>query len=169
MASWIAVGGVLAGGRCSSSTRSTRVRCVARYSLVVRSSLLVFVIRFRLFGVERLRDRFPFRVSEDQFDFLFHLFQLLIAEARQADALLEKLQRLVERHLLALQAPDDLLQFLKCFFEFVRFRAGHIRYRLSVVGCRATRIQRPSFWRRRCTPGGLSSAGPRLDRRPARR
>src|SRR5437588_11046107 len=75
-------------------------------------------------ALERLDARLPLGVGENQLDLLLHLFQLLIAEARETDALLEELQRLIERHLLRLQTLHDRLEMLKGFFEFIRL-AGH--------------------------------------------
>ncbi|MNC95025.1 hypothetical protein D3C83_120310 [compost metagenome] len=49
-----------------------------------------------------------------------------MAKAGEADPLLEQLQRLVERHLLALQSLHDLLEILEGLLELVGAAGGHI-------------------------------------------
>ena len=90
--------------------RSTSARLALRYS----PELTVF---------EGLRHRLPLGVGEDQLDLLLHLFEPLVAEARQLDALLEELERLVERHLFPFQPLHDLLELLEGLFELVGLRA----------------------------------------------
>src|SRR5690242_831788 len=107
MASWMIFGGVLAGGRVASSVRSTSVRHDFRYSSTV---LFLFTSNF-FFRLEGLGHRLAFRIGENQLDFLLDLLEFLIAEARQADAFLEQLERFVERQLLALEALHNLFEF----------------------------------------------------------
>ncbi len=75
--------------------------------------------------VERFGPRLTLGVGEDQLDLLLHLFQPLMAEAGEADALLEEAEGFVERQLLALQSLDDALQLLECLFEFVAAADRH--------------------------------------------
>src|SRR5712664_3417898 len=81
-------------------------------------------MQLELLALKWLDARLPFGVGEDQLDLLLHLFELLIAEAGEANPFLEELQRFIERHLLRLQTLHDGLELLKGFFEFVGF-AGH--------------------------------------------
>src|SRR5690349_10580092 len=107
MAAWMLAGGVSSGGRWRSRVRSTSAR----------RSLSFIVVRQLL--VERLDARLPLGVGENELDLLLHLFELLIAKAREADAFLEQLQRLVERQFLRLEALHDLLELLEGFLEVV--------------------------------------------------
>src|SRR5437763_7891610 len=108
-------GGVSSGGRWRSRVRSTSAR--RSFSFIV----------FRQLLGKRLHPRLPFGVGENQLDFFFDLFQLLVAEPREADSLLEELQRLVQRQLLGLEALHDFLELLEGFLEIVGAGTGHRR------------------------------------------
>src|ERR1051325_7909978 len=107
MAAWMLAGGVSSGGRWRSRGRATSAR---------RS--LSFIV-FRQLLVERLDARLSLGVGKNELDLLLDLFQLLIAEAGEANPFLEQLQRLVERQLLGLEALHDLLELLEGFLEIV--------------------------------------------------
>src|SRR5438132_11376867 len=121
-------------------------------NLELRTSLSHFsrFIFFRQLLVERLDPRLPLRVGKNQLDLLLHLFQLLIAEPREADPFLEESQRLIERQLLALESLHDLFELLEGLFEIVRAGAGHCDgsgQRLSTPSVRESTVQlsRPLF------------------------
>src|SRR5258708_11465629 len=96
-------GGVLGGGRCASSVASTRARRDFRYS-----SRLIRFQHFFFLGLERLDARLSLRIGENQLDFLLDLFELLIAEAREADPFFEQFQRFIERQLFRFAPFSDV-------------------------------------------------------------
>ena len=114
------------GGREVRVERAVDERALRdwRYSLRLTPTRFLVVVA-RLLFLERLGDRLPLRVGEDQLDLLLHFLEPLVAEAREADAFLEELQRLVERQLLSLEALHDLLELLERFLELVRTAGGH--------------------------------------------
>ena len=91
-----------------------------------------------------------------EFDFLFDFLEPLMAEARQADALLEQAQRLIERKLFRLEALDDRLQLLERLLEIVAAPDRHsgrfiARYKYAAgIGCASSsccqRIVRTFHW-----------------------
>src|SRR6185369_13518785 len=121
----ITAGGVPGGGRFASIVASTSARRDFRYSSRFIDVRQLFVLALVL-RLERLDARLPPGVGEDELDLLLHLFELLIAEARQTDPFLEELQRLVERELLRLEPLHDRLELLERLLEFVGF-ARHCR------------------------------------------
>src|SRR6185436_780500 len=114
-------GRVSAGGRWRSSVASTSFRHSS--SFILKSDIAGFDVVF--FRLEWLGDRLALRVGEDQLDLLLDLLELLMAEPGEVDALLEQLERLVERKLLALQSLDDFLELLEGFLEVVGAGLGH--------------------------------------------
>src|SRR3954449_3087232 len=136
-------GGVSGGGRCASSVASTSARRDFRSS----SSFIRFQ-QFFFLGLERLDARLSLRIRENQLDLLLDLFQFLIAETREADAVLEQLQRLIERQLFRFQTLDDRLELLERLLEFV----GLFAIRIDS----ARQSPAPSSFRQPCIRGGPS-------------
>jgi len=92
--------------------------------------VVLFVI---LFGGLRLLLAFERRdlgltpgVRKNQLDLLFDLFELLIAEAGEADSFFEKLERIVERKLFVLQPVHDFLELIERFFKLIGAAGGHV-------------------------------------------
>src|SRR6266446_5403454 len=61
-------------------------------------------------GIERLSGQLAIGFFQKNFHSSLRLFQLLLALAREGDALFEQFHRVVQRELGALQAADDLLK-----------------------------------------------------------
>ena len=64
-------------------------------------------------------------VRENHLDLLFDGFELLMTEARESDAFLEELERVVERELFALEPLNDPLELLERLFEVICSGSGH--------------------------------------------
>src|SRR5580704_9942225 len=96
MAAWIEVGGVLLAGSCRSSAASTVSRSSSKKaeSFIAARNRAAKEIgkgsRLALpFGIKRFCGQLSVGFFQEDFDAAFRLFQLLLAFARQRDALLE--------------------------------------------------------------------------------
>src|SRR5262245_30080624 len=128
-ARWIVSGQAPAGGSAWSSRWSTSARRSSRPApgpAAVVSGLAVMVPGAAgVIGRERSRprpsfgvhDRFSPRVLHQHLDLALGLFQLRVAQARQADPLLVQAERFLERQLALLQALDNVLELLERRFE----------------------------------------------------
>src|SRR5712692_2420447 len=75
---------------------ATSCRCTSRFGLPL--------------GIERLGGKLAIGFLQENFYSPLRLFQLLLALARESDALFEELHRVVQRELGALQSADDFLK-----------------------------------------------------------
>jgi len=73
------------------------------------------------FGLEGLRDHVAAGFFHEDFHAAFRILQLLLAIARERDAFLEKLHRVIEREIRSLELLDDFLKPREAALEFRLF------------------------------------------------
>jgi hypothetical protein len=92
-----------------------------------------------LFGltlwIEWLRNQFSVCLFQEDLDFAFRFFKLLLAFARKFDAFLEKLHGVIERKLRRFQPAHDFFQTTERFLEIGFLRRLGFFNRCCIQSC----------------------------------
>src|SRR5262245_8222289 len=152
-------GHAVSGGSAASSAFSRSARSRSCSAAVAAAASGRDVVIFR--AGNRLRARPALGVEhhvspgvlDQHLDLALGLLQLAVAEAREPDALLVELQRLLEGELALLELLDDLLQLLQRLLERGNGRAHEVSFAVTVAA------SVPSWRRtRRASPTATSLA-----------
>src|SRR5258708_4896236 len=136
IASWMEVGGVPETGsiRCNAASTSSRSSSKKEGSFIAKGAFRPAIqslwrhqaSRFILaFWLKLFRHQFAVRFFQQNLNFAFRLFQLLLAFPRKRHSLFKQLHRFIQRKLRALQFAHHLFQSRQRPFEvrlFLRFR-----------------------------------------------